>query len=329
MPDGATVIDHALKQARQRNRIRVGVSLGFHGLSAPDIHGRWTGFDVDIARAISVALFGDADRVEFVPLSSAERFDALEAGDIDVGSYNASITYSRESRHDATFVHPILFDGEVFATRPENLRGTADGASVRDVIATRIGMLAGSTTADNVERYCGRAGIDYTAVLFRTPQEALNGYLSGKTDVYCLDSYLLAGELSGAGEIDRHVFLADQVSLEAMSPVARTRDWQLVKAVRWVLFALIESDNLGLTQGNLAEASRSPSRYLGRFLAPDADSVRHLGLVPEFTTRIIEQVGSYADVFDRHLGARSALQQERRANGLRGDGGMLYAPLFI
>ncbi|MDT7802840.1 MAG: polar amino acid transport system substrate-binding protein [Actinomycetota bacterium] len=191
-------------------------------------------------------------------------------------------------------------------------------------------MLAGSTTADNVTRYCGRAGVEYSAKLYRTPQEALAGYLSGEVDLYCLDSYLLAGELARAGEIAGHVFLTDQVSLEAMSPVVRACDWQLVKAVRWALYALIEADNLGLTQDTMVRVREEASTpYLRRFLQPDARSAQNIGLVPDFTTQILEQVGSYGDIFERNLGARSALKQQRKANNLRTRGGMLYAPLFI
>jgi polar amino acid transport system substrate-binding protein len=320
-----------LARIGKRGRLLVGASLGFNGLSSRDSGGNWTGFDVEIARAVAAALFGDTSAVEFVPLASADRFDALDAGHIDFGSYNASITYTREAAHGATFVHPILYDGEVLATPKANIRPGRDAnASIHDVIGRRIGMLAGSTTADNVARHCGRAGLEYEATLYRTPQEALAGYLSGEVDLYCLDSYLLAGELSRAGELDRHVFLTDQVSLEAMSPVVRASDWQLVRAVRWVLYALIEADNLGLTQDSVARAlDDAPTPYLRRFLSPDGESARNIGLVPNFTTTILEQVGSYRDIFERNLGARSALGQERRANNLRAHGGMLYAPLFI
>jgi hypothetical protein len=141
---------------------------------------------------------------------------------------------------------------------------------------------------------------------------------------------MLAGELARATGLDDHVFLTDQVSLEAMSPVARAVDWQLGKAIRWVLFALIEADNLGLTQETVARTRKEPpTPYVRRFLEPEAASARNLGLVPDFTTRILEQVGSYGDIFERNLGVGSALKQERRANNLRTRGGMLYAPLFI
>jgi polar amino acid transport system substrate-binding protein len=320
-----------LELVGQRGKIRVGTSLGFYGLSSPDANGNWSGFDIDIARAVAAALFGDADAVEYVPLTPAERFDALNEQRIDFGSFNSSITYMREAEYGATFVHPILFDGEVFATPRANIRpGRESGASIGDVIGTRIGMFAGSTTADNVASHCGRAGVEYTATLYRTPEEALAGYLSGEVDVYCLDSYMLAGELARATGLDEHVFLTDQVSLEAMSPVARGVDWQLVKAIRWVLFALIEADNLGLTQETVARARKEPpTPYVRRFLEPEAASARNLGLVPDFTTRVLEQVGSYGDIFERNLGVGSALKQERRANNLRTRGGMLYAPLFI
>lgn len=281
-----------------------------------------------------MALFDDADAVEFVPLTSADRFDALNSGEIDIGSYNASITYSREAAHDVTFVHPFLYDGEVLATPRANLRPTSKkrgtGASVHDVIGRRIGMLAGSTTADNVARYFGRGKLEYSPTLYRTPQEALAGYLGGEVDIYCLDSYLLAGELASVGELDKHVFLTDQVSLEAMSPVVRAADWQLARAVRWVLYALIEADNLGLRQDTITDAlAEATTPYLRRFLAPPEESARNIGLIPMFTTRLLEGVGSYHDIFERNLGARSPLKQERRANNLRTNGGMLYAPLFI
>ena len=287
----------------------------------------WAGFDVDLGHAMAAAILGSPEAVEFVPLASGERFDALNDGHIDVGSYNASITYTREAVHGAAFVHPVLFDGEIFATPKSNVRvpGGAD-VSIHDVENTRIGMFAGSTTAENVERYCGRLGVAHTPLLYGSPQEALAAYLAGEFDLYCIDRYLLAGELVRAGGLDDHVVLTDQVSLEAMSPVALAGDWQLVRAVRWVLFALIEADNLGLGRDT---AEPAPTPYLRRFLSPDPGSAENIGLVPDFTTRILDAVGSYGDVFERNLGARSPLKQERRANRQRSLGGMLYAPLFI
>jgi polar amino acid transport system substrate-binding protein len=323
----------ALDRIRQRGAIRVGVSLGFTGLSSCDDDGRWVGFDVDIGHAIAAAILDQGDAVEFVPLASTERFDALNDGYIDIGSYNSSVTYTREAVHGAAFVHPILFDGEIFATPKSNVRSPSGAdVSIHEVEGTRIGMFAGSTTAENVERYCGREGLEYTPKLYDSPQEALAAYLAGEFDLYCIDRYLLAGELVRAGGFDDHVILTDQVSLEAMSPVALASDWQLVRAVKWVLYALIEADNLGLTRDTAKPASalvETSTPYLRRFLSPDAGSARNIGLVPDFTTRILNVVGSYGDVFERNLGAQSPLKQQRRANNQRALGGMLYAPLFI
>jgi polar amino acid transport system substrate-binding protein len=323
--------ESALDRIRQRGVIRVGVSLGFTGLSSCGDDGVWTGFDVDIGHAVAAAILGRYDAVELVPLASTERFDALNDGRIDIGSYNSSVTYTREAVHGAAFVHPILFDGEIFATPKSNVRASGGvDASIRDVDGTRIGMFTGSTTAENVERYCGRVGLSYTPKLYGSPQEALAAYLAGEFDLYCIDRYLLAGELVRAGGVDDHVILTDQVSLEAMSPVALASDWQLVRAVKWVLYALIEADNLGLTCGTAdEEPAETSTPYLRRFLSPDAESARNIGLVPDFTMRILKLVGSYGDVFERNLGAQSPLKQQRRANNQRALGGMLYAPLFI
>jgi polar amino acid transport system substrate-binding protein len=321
-----------LERIKHRGSIRVGTSLGFYGLSSYDEDsGEWIGFDTDIARAIAVAILGDAGAVEFVPLASSERFEALDKGHIDLGSYNSSITYYREAEHDATFIHPILYDGEIFATRRENLSHKKGvGSSIQDAKSVSIGMLSGSTTADNVSQYCGKKNVQYVPRLYATPQEALAGYISGEVDIYCLDSYLLAGELSRKGEIEDHIFLNDQVSLEAMSPVARSSDWKFAKAIRWTLFAIIEADNLGLTQGSAPFTDESAlSPYVRKFLRPTTLSVEKLGLRPNFTSSVIEKVGSYSDIFERNLGMRSTLKQQRKANHLRTRGGMLYAPLFI
>lgn len=322
----------ALEKIRRRGSIRVGASLGFYGLSSYDEDSdKWIGFDIDIARAIAVAVLGDADAVEFVPLASSDRFEALDKGHIDLGSYNSSITYNREAEHNATFIHPILYDGEVFATRRENLsRKKGADSSIQDAKRVSIGMMAGSTTADNVSQYCGKKNVQYVPRSYGTPQEALTGYISGEVDIYCLDSYLLAGELSRNGEIEDHVFLNDQVSLEAMSPVARSSDWEFAKAIRWALFAIIEADNLGLTQGSAPFTDESAlTPYVRKFLRPTTLSVKNLGLRPNFTSSIIEKVGSYSDIFERNLGMRSALKQQRKSNHPRTRGGMLYSPLFI
>ena len=292
--------------------------------------GEWAGFDVDIARAVAVALFGSESALEFVPLSSSERFEALVSGDVDLGCFNSTVTASRELVEGVVFGPPTLHDGEVFATRAANLEDV-DSPLFARVASRRVAVLKGSTTLVNVEQHSREHGVDFVPVFYDLPSEALAGYRDGEADLICLDSFLLAGELARLGE-EGHVLLEDQVTIEPMAPAVSGGRPELATAVRWVVYALIEAERLGVSRESLRNGSAEQDGsggYLSQFLDGGHWKGKKSILRPGFVRDVIDTVGNYADIFHRNLGAGSPLNLDRKQNRLARSGGLLAAPRFI
>lgn len=317
-----------IEMIRQRDVLNVGVSLGFRGLSFRNaVKNCWEGFDIDLARAVAVAVFGDAGKIHYMPLQSGDRFRALRDGVIDLGSFNSSITFQREAESEVTFVHPMLFDGEVLMTPASNLLEPVEQASYTR--KRRIAAMRGSTTEENLKRYFGNLNLSCEISLFDSPSQARQAYQHGECNIYCLDSYLLAGERAQLTDKEAHIVLQDRISLETMSPAVASNDPQWLKAVTWIMRALIEAENLQVSSKNIHEMSQEATGYLKTFLYPSEQNCKNLGLRPEFIREIIHQVGNYGEIFQRNLGKYSELNQARRDNNLWSQGGMLYSPLFI
>ncbi|MCH9299471.1 amino acid ABC transporter substrate-binding protein [Pantoea allii] len=317
-----------IKRIEQHDVLNVGVSLGFKGLSQRDpLHNQWNGFDIDLARAVAIAVLGDAGKIHFVPLQSADRFQALRDGVIDLGTFNASVTFQREAEFGIHFLHPMLFDGEVLMTSLSNL--TEEAPQARFTRQRRIAAMRGSTTEENLTRYFDALELPCEILLFNSPQQARQAYESGECDIYCLDGYLLAGEHQQLTDSTQHLILDDRISLEAMAPAVSAADPQWYIATKWIMRALIEAENLGITQNNIIEKSNNAEGYLKTFLYPDVNLCSQLGLQPDFIRQIIRKVGNYSEIFERNLGNKSELKQHRRDNKPWAEGGMLWSPLFI
>ncbi|WP_147194069.1 amino acid ABC transporter substrate-binding protein [Pantoea sp. MBD-2R] len=323
------MIEHSvIKRIEQHDVLNVGVSLGFKGLSQRDAaRNSWQGFDIDLARAVAISVLGDGGKIHFVPLQSADRFQALRDGVIDLGTFNASVTFQREAEYGVSFVHPMLFDGEVLMTPYSNL--TQDAPKAQFTRRRRIAAMRGSTTEENLTRYFGMLNLPCEIILFDAPHQARQAYQQGECDIYCLDGYLLAGEQAQLTDADQHLILEDRISLEVMAPAVNAQDPQWHAAVRWIMRALIEAENLGLNSQNIIEKSDNPTGYLQTFLYPDPAFCHRLGLQPAFIRDIIFHVGNYGEIFERNLGKDSPLKQSRRDNKTWAEGGMLWSPLFI
>ncbi|WP_240618669.1 transporter substrate-binding domain-containing protein [Pectobacterium punjabense] len=238
-----------IKRIQQHNVLNVGVSLGFKGLSQRDaVSNAWEGFDIDLARAVAISVLADSGKIHFVPLQSADRFQALRDGVIDLGTFNSSVTFQREVEFGVSFVHPMLFDGEVLMTSYNNLtQATPQAQFTRQ---RRIAAMRGSTTEENLTRYFAGLNLSCDIILFDSPRQARRAYQQGECDIYCLDSYLLAGEHVQLADKEQHLILDDRISLEVMAPAINSQDPQWHTATRWVMRALIEAENLGLNSHN-------------------------------------------------------------------------------
>ena len=316
-----------LKDIRSRGFMNAGVSLGFNGLSARDKDtGSWKGFDIDIARAIASGVLGDCNLVNYVPLQSRQRFSALKNGMIDLGSYNSSITFSREVLNEIKFVHPILFDNEVLLTRIDNLQTRTHKPTLASVRKNRIAAIQGSTTRPNLIQYLEKTGLNFEIALYKSPSEARNAYENSECDLYCLDFYLLAAERALLQDPAHHIFLEDIVAREAMSPAVSNRDNHWETVVAWILKGLITAEELDITSKNINTIRRDRGAPRDRFLNPPRKICKALNLTENFFQNVISQVGNYGEIFEKNLGSESGLGLARKENRLRSRGGLLYAP---
>lgn len=299
-----------LDDVRERDQLICGVSEGLSGFSQTDAGGKWHGFDVDFCKAIAAAIFGDVDKIEFVPLAPDERFGALLRSEIDLLSRNSTWTMRRDISLGLDFVAPIYVDGQSFLVPA--LFGMT---SVQQMEGAKICVVGGTTSEVNGPRFFAAAQMDVTFESYGDRSVARGAYERGECDALTGDRSALAGERAKMAEPDAHILLRDVISKEPLSPVVREGDAQWTDLVRWTLFALINAEELELDASQVDRA-----RSFG------APAVEAFGFEPDWLVTILDNVGTYESMFERHLGADTPLELGRGLNALWTEGGLLYAP---
>lgn len=314
---GAATLD----AVKEKGYINVGVSGKVPGFSAPDEKGVWKGLDVDFGRAVAAAIFDDPEKVRFTPVTTKERFTALQSGEIDILSRNTTWTYSRDVKLGLEFIGVIFYDGQGFMV-PKELGVTSasqlDGASV----CTQ----SGTTTEMNLSSYFAAKGMTYKPVVYESADEATVIYDTGRCDVYTTDASGLAARRTALSNPEDHLILPELISKEPLGPAVRQGDQQWGDIVRWTLFALINAEELGITSENVDEQLNSENPAVKRFLGVEDDLGQQMGLTADWAYRIIKHVGNYGEIFARNVGPETALGLDRGLNALWTDGGLLYAP---
>lgn len=317
---GAVAQGQTLKTVKDRGSLVCGVSQGLPGFSENDGKGKWTGFDVDFCRAVAAAIFDDPSKVTFVPLNAAERFDALKAGKIDILSRNSTWTLGREAE-GLTFAGVTYYDGQGFM-----VRRTRNVMTSMDLANVKICVQEGTTTELNLVDYFNQNGMRFEIVKAPGVEGLKKSYDEGKCDVLTADvSQLYALRLDLTKPND-HTILADVISKEPLGPVVRQGDEQWFNIVKWINFAMLNADELGVHNAKLADALKSEKADLKRLLGRDGDYGEKLGLTRDWVVRIVRHVGSYGDVFERNIGMKSKVMIPRGINHLWSAGGIQYAP---
>lgn len=323
-----------LQRIQARGHLRVGVSQGIRGLSyRDDADSRWRGFDVELARAVAIAVTGDADAIEFVPVAPQARCAAVASAHVDIGTFNASATLGRELDHGVVFPQAMLYDGEAFMVRADALGTDAPGADgcngrVAQLPQRRVAVQQGATSSANLQRYFRAQGLSHELHEHATPQAALQAYERGVCNLYALDRIPLTGERLRLARPQDHVILDEQISKEAMGPVVAASDPAWVRGVAWVMRLLIEAEDLGLDSRNCDNVCKVLQPELQAFLEPPRARCALLGLIERFPLRVLQGVGNYAEVYARTLGSASSLKLPRFRNTLWRDGGLLISPSF-
>lgn len=305
--------------ALKKGFLQCGVNTGLAGFSQPDSQGEWRGLDVDFCRAIAAALFGDARKVRYTPLTAQQRFTALQSGEIDILSRNTTWTLARDTSLGLNFVGVNYYDGQGFMVAKKRKIKSAtqlNGAAVC--------VQPGTTTELNLADYFRAKNMRFKPVVIEKMEEVLNAYFAGRCDVYSTDvSGLLAARASRAAAPEDHVILPEVISKEPLGPAVRHGDDQWFDIAKWSLFAMIDAEELGLTSRNIDQQAKSANPVIRRFVGATGDFGKMLGLEARWAHNIIKQVGNYGESFERHL---TPLGVDRGINRLWNQGGIMYAP---
>ena len=309
-----------LKAVKDRGSLICGVSQGLPGFSNPDDKGNWTGFDVDFCRALAAAILNDPTKVKFTPLSAKDRFEPLKSGGIDVLSRNTTWTLSRDVAY-GNFTGVTYYDGQGFMVRKALKVNSAlelNGASV----CTQTG----TTTELNLADFFRANNMKYEVIAFGTADETVKAYEAGRCDVFTTDVSQLYAEKLKLTNPNDHVILPEVISKEPLGPLVRHGDDQWFDVVKWVNFAMLNAEELGVSSKSIDEALKSNQPEIRRLLGLEGNYGEQLGLTKDWVVRIIKHVGNYGEVFDRNVGAGSKLGISRGLNRLWTKGGIQYAP---
>ncbi|HVP08208.1 MAG TPA: amino acid ABC transporter substrate-binding protein [Burkholderiales bacterium] len=316
---GAARAQSTLEAVQKKGYVQCGVNVGLAGFSQPDSQGVWKGIDVDLCRAVAAAVFGDAAKVRYTPLTAQQRFTALQSGEVDILSRNTTWTITRDTSLGLNFVGIIYYDGQGFMVPAKK-----KVKSARQLNGATVCVQPGTTTELNLADYFRTHNMKFKPVVIEKLEEVLNAYFSGRCDVYTTDvSGLVAVRASRAPRPAEHVILPEVISKEPLGPAVRHGDDRWFDIVKWSLYAMIEAEELGLSSKNIEQQAGSPNPSIQRFVGATGDIGKMLGLDNRWAANIVKQVGNYGESFDANL---KPLGFERGLNKLWTQGGLMYAP---
>ncbi|HEU5018969.1 MAG TPA: amino acid ABC transporter substrate-binding protein [Pseudolabrys sp.] len=310
-----------LKTVKDRGLLICGANGTLAGFGLPDAKGHWTGLDVDVCRAIAAAIFNDTEKVKFVPLSAKDRFTALQSGEVDVLVRNTTWTSSRDTSLGLNFTGVDYYDGQGFMVH----KGLKVNSAL-ELNGASICVQQGTTTELNLADFFRAHNMQLKSVTFATANEAVKAYDAGRCDAYTTDASALYAERLRLSNPDDSIVLPEIISKEPLGPAVRHGDDQWFDIVKWVLFAMINAEELGINQQNIDEMKKSTNPKIKRFVGTEGNYGEQLGLTNDWAVRIVKLVGNYGEVFDRNVGKDSPLKIDRGLNRLWTKGGIQYAP---
>ncbi len=310
-----------LDTVQENGRLTCGVTTGLPGFSQPDSDGNWTGLDVDTCRAMAAAMLGDADAVRYIPLTAAERFTALQSGEIDVLTRNTTWTLVRDASLGINFTGTNYYDGQGFMVSAD-----LGVSSALELDGATVCIQSGTTTELNLTDYFRANGMSYDALVFDTSEQTVQGFAANRCDVLTSDQSQLAALRTQLDDPSSAVVLPEIISKEPLGPAVRQGDDRFFNVVKWSLFLQLNAEELGVSQANVDEMLESDDPAIQRLLGVSGNMGELLGLPADFGYQIISQVGNYADMFERNVGVDTPLGLQRGLNAQWTDGGIMYAP---
>ena len=311
-----------LDAIKARGQLICGVNTGLAGFSSADSQGNWSGLDVDYCKAVAAAIFGDPSKVKWVPLNAQQRFTALQSGEIDVLSRNTTWTLTRDASLGLNFAGVTYYDGQGFMV-PVKLKLK----SAKQLKGATVCVQSGTTTEKNLTDYSRANSLNLKPVVFEKQEASTGAYFAGRCIAFTTDASGLASIRNKEAKTPaEHVILPDLVSKEPLGPVVRRGDDEFFAIAKWVLNALIEAEEYGITQANVDKMKTSTDPVVMRILGTSEDTGKLLGLDKDWAGNAVKAVGNYGEIFERNVGPKSPLGLPRGLNNLWSNGGLMYAP---
>ncbi|WP_071872020.1 amino acid ABC transporter substrate-binding protein [Atopomonas hussainii] len=302
--------------------VQCGISDGLPGFSYADSKGQYVGMDVDVCRAVAAALFGDATKVKYTPLTAKERFTALQSGEVDMLSRNTTWTSSRDAAMGLNFAGVNYYDGQGFLVNKK-----LGVTSAKELDGAAVCIQAGTTTELNLADYFRANNMKYTPITYDKSDESAKALEAGRCDVLTSDQSQLYAQRIKLAKPDDYVVLPEVISKEPLGPAVRQGDADWFNIVKWTLFAMVNAEEMGVTMSNVEDlAKNSTNPDVRRLLGAEGEFGKDLKLPKDWAVQIVKQVGNYGESFDRNVGAGSELKIARGLNDLWNKGGLQYAP---
>lgn len=310
-----------LDAVKARGQLVCGVNTGLAGFALADSTGRWTGIDVDLCRAIAAAMFGDPEKVRYVPLNTQQRFTALQTGEIDILSRNTTWTLTRDTQQGLNFAGTLYYDGQGFMVAKK-----LGVKSARELDGAAVCVQPGTTTELNLADYFRANNMKFKPVVIENLQEVNAAFFAGRCDVLTTDASGLAAILSkdAPNKGADHVILPELISKEPLGPAVAQGDEQWIDIVRWTIFALLEAEEYGISSANVEQLAKDTTNpNIARILGKTPGMGKAIGLPEDWVVRAVKSVGNYGQMWDRHI---KPLGLPRGLNNLWNKGGLMYAP---
>ncbi len=312
-----------LDAVKAKGFVVVGVNGQLFGFGQPDDKGVWRGLDVDTGRAIAAAVFGDANKVKWIPLTAVQRFTALQSGEIDVLCRNCTRTLTRDTALGLDFVQVNYYDGQGFLVPKKS-----GIKSAKELDGATVCVLPGTTTEMNAADFFRTRNMKWKPVVIEQTAELAKAYFAGRCDALTSDASQLAGTRAVAPNPADHIILPEIISKEPLAPAVRHGDAQWRDIVDYCVLAMLQAEEMGITSKNVDDMLKSADPMIQRFLGVTPGNGKALGLDEKWAYNIIKQVGNYGEVFERNVGVNTPLGIERGLNALWKDGGLMYSPPF-
>lgn len=293
------------------------------GFAEVDDQGNWRGFDIDFCRGLAAAVFGASEgHLDIVPISWAQRWPALQSGDVDVIIKLSGWSQSRDTELNLAYSIPYFV-----AAFHVMAHADIGAESVADLDGGSICVSAGTTTERFLAAYIEQIGIEAELIVFEGGDEVRSAYFNRRCDGLTLLAPPLAAARALSENPEDHVILPDVIALEPEGIIVPEGDPDWLDVMNWMISSLFFAEINGITQANVdGLRADPPSTQIGKFLGVTPGYGERLGLDDDWAYNLIKEVGNYAEIYDRNVGGPYSVP--RAMNHLYTNGGVFF-PLMV